>query len=273
MAVSKQELWYNQFMNNPLTRFSLLALLLTSCAQAPNQFPSPSASPTQAQTSPANSPAPVNPAAKGPTQITMSKASYVTGEKISFSFTADPLSVQDKTAWIGLIAADVPHGSATENDKYDLAYIYLEGRNSGELSFDAPPEPGNYTIRLHNSESGLELASADFTVTGAPKPLTGNALALDKSRYAPGETINITVSIKAEDKKDDTAWLGIVPAAVDHGSEATNDRYNLGYKFLDKLLFGKTTLPAPKAPGLYDIRLHDTDTDGRELAFISFVVE
>jgi hypothetical protein len=214
------------------------------------------------------------PAGKGPTQLELSKTSFTTGESIKLKYSLDPLSAQDPTAWIGLIPADVPHGSETENDKYDLAFQYLEGRNTGELTFPAPDTPGKYDFRMHDSDdNGRELASVSFTVTGPVKPLTGNALTLDKSRYTAGETMTITVSIKAEDKKDETAWLGIVPAAVDHGDEAVNDRYNLGYRFLGKLLFGKTTLTAPKAPGLYDIRLHDTDTDGKELAYISFVVD
>lgn len=259
----------------------LLILFVCGCSQSPvlpgNGSPSASstASPQPSASSQSNPAPTASAAAKGPTRLELSKTSFTAGENITLKYSVDPLSIQDKSAWIGLVPGDVPHGSATENDKFDLAYQYLEGKNSGELKFIAPEQPGNYDFRMHDSEttSGRELTSISFTVTGSAKPLIGNALALDKSRYAAGETMTITVSIRAEDKKDETAWLGIVPAAVDHGDEALNDRYNLGYKFLDKALFGKTTLVAPKAPGLYDIRLHDTDTNGRELAFISFVVE
>lgn len=274
-------------MSRVLTPVLALALMLNACGPAPSGSVSPSASPAirpSAAASPSPSPlssaspaagaTPASLAGKGPTFLKLSKTEFEPGEKITVSFAIDPMGTGPK-AWIGLIQADVPHGSATENDKYDMAYEYLEGRTTGEVSFNAPADPGDYDLRLHDSDesTGRELFSIPFKVMGSLKPLTGNALRLNKSRYAAGEEMIITVSIKAEDKKDETAWLGIVPAAVEHGDEATNDRYNLGYKFIGKLLYGQTILPAPQAPGLYDIRLHDTDSDGRELAFISFVVE
>ncbi|MEZ0374857.1 MAG: hypothetical protein ACAI44_37575 [Candidatus Sericytochromatia bacterium] len=266
--------------------------LLVHCAPAPSG-PSASPSPKPVASAPllvlpsqlpatgglvSTSPAPASPtAAKGPTKVELSKTSFSAGEAITVHFSVDPALALDKTAWIGLIPSEVPHGNEAVNDNYDQEYHYLDGKTSGDMTFKAPQDPGNYDLRLNSSdENGTELSSVSFTVAGPAKPLTGNALALDKSRYAPGETMTITVSIKAESKLDETAWVGIVPSAVDHGSEKLNDQHNLGYKYLGKALFGKTTLPAPGAPGLYDIRLNDTDNDslnGQELAFISFVVE
>lgn len=246
----------------------------------PISSPAPASTPTSLLALPSPSPNPLPASAlagKAPTRIDIPKTSYSAGETILVHYSVDPESVKDPKAWVGLLPADVPHGSATENDKYDLAYQYLEGKNSGDMTFQAPEDPGNYDLRLHDSETnGKELTSIAFTVSGPVKPLIGNAIRLNKSRYAPNEMISISVSIKAEDKLDETAWIGIVPAAVDHGDEATNDKYNLGYRFLGANLFGKTTLPAPKAPGLYDIRLNNTDDEakkGIELAFVSFVVE
>ncbi len=236
--------------------------------QSPSALPSPKVS---GNSSPLASASPT--ASTASTFLKTTQSQYNLGEPITVMFAVDSTTNLEKTAWIGLLQASNPHGSATENDKFDLAYEYLEGRREGSMTFKAPDEPGDYDMRLHDSETGKEITSVAFKVTGSLKPLVGNALRLNKTRYAANEEIIITVSIKAEDKKDESAWLGIVPAAVDHGDEENNDRYNLGYKFLGKLLYGQTILPAPKAPGLYDIRLHDTDTKGRELAFVSFLVE
>lgn len=249
-----------------------------SATASPRATASPSASPaTQASSAPSAVPAsPISPpvAGKGPTALSLDKASYAPGDVITVHFSVDPASVTDKEAWVGLLPADVPHGSESENDKYDLAYDYLAGRTSGEMTFEAPAEPGQYEMRMHDSDNeGHEIAAVAFTVTGSPKPISGNALVLNKSRFAPGEQITVTVSIKAEDKLDESAWVGIVPAAVEHGDETVNDRYNLGYQYMGKYLSGRMTFAAPKAPGLYDLRLHNTDTNGVELAFVSFLVE
>lgn len=261
-------------------------MVLQACSAPTNNAPAnPSASPrAEASARPVASPSsqasPVaglvspSPVAKpAGTFIKTTQSQYNVGEPITVLFGVDSTVSLDKTAWVGLLQASTPHGSATENDKFDYAYEYLEGRREGQMTFPGVDEPGDFDVRLHDAETGKELIHAAFKIVGTPKPLTGNALRLNKSRYAAGEDMIITVSIKAEDKKDESAWLGIVPAAVDHGDEAINDRYNLGYKFLGKLLYGQTVLPAPKAPGLYDIRLHDTDTEGKELAFVSFLVE
>lgn len=273
------------------------SLLLAACAQPVTAPPQPAASPSPA-TLPAATASPTSagpplvlpsstpsatpplilpsaePAAKGPTALQLDKTDYAPGETITVSFSVDPQSVSDPHAWVGLLPADVPHGSALENDKFDLAYQYLDGKTTGTMTFQAPEDPGSYDLRLHDAEGqGRELASAAFKVVGTPKPLIGNAIRLNKSRFAPGETINITVSINAADKADETAWVGIVPSAVEHGGEPLNDQFNLGYRFLGKLLYGQTTLPAPGAPGYYDLRLNSTDTDGVELAFVTFVVE
>lgn len=244
-----------------------------SVSPPPLALPSATATPGLPVSLPSAEPASSAPPGKGPTKLHIDKTSYAAGEAITVSFNLDPESARDPHAWIGLLPADVPHGSSDENDKFDLEYQYLEGKNSGTLTFHAPDDPGDYDLRMHNAEAGgQELATVAFKVTGSARPLTGNAIRLNKSRFAPGETITITVSIKASDKQDETAWVGIVPSAVDHGSEALNDQHNLGYKYLGKSLYGQTTLPAPNAPGYYDLRLNDTDSDGKELAFVTFVV-
>lgn len=207
-------------------------------------------------------------------QLSVDKTSYAAGETIVVRFAIRPEDKRDATAWVGLLSADVPHGSETENDKFDLSFQYLEDRLTGEMRFQAPVEGGAYELRLHDTdENGRELAAVAFEVRGPVIPVTGNQLVLDKQRYAPGETIEVTVSIKAEDKADETAWVGLIPAAVAHGDEAINDRYALDYRLMGAYLSGKMRFVAPRAPGLYDLRLHSSDTAGRELAFVSFLVE
>lgn len=176
------------------------------------------------------------------------------------------------SAWAGIVPAEIPHGDAALNDLFDLAYAELGGNVSGVLVFQAPEQGGAYEVRLFSAEDGEELQALPLEVEAPQRPLSGNQIRLSKMAYAPGESITLEVSIKAADKLDETAWLGLIPAQVPHGSEAENDKNLLAYQYLGPFLAGKMTFQAPPQPGLYDFRLHDTDNNGRELAFVSFLV-
>jgi hypothetical protein len=82
----------------------------------------------------------------------------------------------------------------------------------------------------------------------------------------------IRVSYLVDRRYPDDAWIGVIPTAVPHGSEAENDRHDLSYQYLSGQTAGEMAFGAPDAPGAYDLRLHDTDIDGRELASVSFRV-
>ncbi|MBD3165037.1 hypothetical protein GF324_00395 [bacterium] len=105
---------------------------------------------------------------EGPSSITLERTTFKPGEQIMARFTA-PGSVAMK-GWIGLVPADVPHGSAFTNDKNDLEHQYLSGQANGTLYFTAPKYGGNYDLRMHNSEKGNEVASVGFFVDGPPRP-------------------------------------------------------------------------------------------------------
>ena len=70
-----------------------------------------------------------------------------------------------------------------------------------------------------------------------------------------------------------SAWIGIIPASISHGSEYENDKHDKGYKYLGSATMGTLTLPNP-GKGSWTVRLHDTEsgTTGKELAYASFFV-
>jgi hypothetical protein len=96
-------------------------------------------------------------------------------------------------------------------------------------------------------------------------------LALDKSTYAPGEAI--TVTFNAPGTYQDNAWIGIIPSDVAHGDEAVNDQHDIAYQYLKGQTSGTFTFTAPDTPGAYDMRMHDTDNNGKEVASVSFTVQ
>ena len=102
------------------------------------------------------------------------------------------------------------------------------------------------------------------------EPPQAAALRLEKTLFAPGEEIR--VSFQASRGYAANAWVGIIPSTVPHGSEAVNDQYDLTYQYLRKRVAGELFFKAPVRPGAYDLRMHDTDNRGREVASVSFRV-
>ena len=94
-------------------------------------------------------------------QLTLNKQSFKAGEQIQVSFRA-PAGL-DRSAWVGIIPSNIPHGDEDLNDAHDITYQYLEGRTSGTLVF-AAPTAGYWDLRMHSTDTrGVEIASVSFT--------------------------------------------------------------------------------------------------------------
>lgn len=203
--------------------------------------------------------------------LEMKKTDYFTGEPVEVEFKASKDLASD--AWVGIIPAEVPHGNEAVNDQHDLAYQYISKRVFGIMTFMAPETPGAYDMRMHDTDSdGKELASVRFSVRVDPALVNLQpALNLNKRVFAPGETI--VVGFTAPKSYAQDAWVGIIPAHVPHGDEAVNDEYDMAFDYLHKRTRGTLEFQAPEEPGAYDLRMHDTDLNGREVASVSFEVQ
>ncbi len=101
-----------------------------------------------------------------------------------------------------------------------------------------------------------------------PSEHTGIEIRLPRASFKTGEQIDFTFT--APELPDD-AWIGIVPADIPHGDEAVNDQHETSYKYLEGRTSGSFALPNP-GPGQWTMRLHDTDDNGREIAYVPFTV-
>lgn len=196
--------------------------------------------------------------------VSLSKTVFQTGEKIIVTFNT-PVKL-DKTAWVGMIPSDIPHGSEDRNDQHDLAYHYLDGKQSGTFEFVAPSKTGNYDFRLNDSDhKGNELSSVTFTVVDASA-----SLSLNKTVFTPGEQMWVT--FKTSVAFASNAWIGIIPANIPHGNEDVNDQHDISYVYVEGEKEGIKEMEAPTVPGVYDVRLNDTDDHGKEIASVTFTV-
>ena len=97
--------------------------------------------------------------------LQLDKTEFTPGEQIQVRFTAP--STLSTDAWIGIVPSGTPHGSEAENDEVDVAYEYLDGRVEGVVMLPAPEEPGQYDVRMFDTDNeGQELISVSLTVAG-----------------------------------------------------------------------------------------------------------
>lgn len=97
-----------------------------------------------------------------------------------------------------------------------------------------------------------------------------NAIELysDKKTYNAGESIRI--SYVGVGSLSESAWVGIIPSNIEHGSESINDAHDINYAYIPKGASGEVTLQLPSKPGNYDLRISDA---GKELVSYSFSVQ
>ncbi|MBK7805490.1 MAG: hypothetical protein IPJ51_04210 [Saprospiraceae bacterium] len=142
---------------------------------------------------------------------------------------------------MGLLPANIQHGSEAVNDQNELAYQYLSKKTSGTLTFTAPEKEGNYDFRMHDTDNnGKEVASVAFSVI--PKQ-QGPGLTLNKTEFLPGEDIVVSFTGFSGNAKD---WISIAAAG-------SADNTYITFKFLEGKKSGSITLPAQSA-GSYEVR-------------------
>ncbi len=198
--------------------------------------------------------------------VQLDKETYLPGDEMQVTVMGPGLT---DSAWVGVIPANIPHGSEEDNDSNDLGYIRTAG---GIVSLVAPREPGDYDARLNDSdEEGKEVASRSFKVTPDPSPVAEPKMLWEPSAPILGGS-EVVIEFEAPLSFAEDAWIGIVPSATPHGDEDVNDKAQVGYVHLDGRSRGKVKLIVPTEPGDYDVRMYDSDHEGKEVGAITFEV-
>lgn len=197
--------------------------------------------------------------------ISTDKNSYQSGENILVTYESSA-EIQEN-GWIGIIPSTTPHGDENVNDQHDISYQYLKKQKSGTIEFQAPNQNGTFDLRLHDTDNnGKELASVTITIT-APVPVTSSgdsSISTDKTSYQPGEIIQVQYQSSSEIQSN--GWVGLIPSTTPHGDESVNDQHDVSYQYLQGQKTGSLQFQAPQTPGSFDLRLHNTDNNGQELA-------
>ncbi len=203
-------------------------------------------------------------------ELSLSSREFEPGESITVNYSAE--GDFGSNSWIGIIPSEIDHGDESKNDQHDVSYQYFKDKK-GNLKFTAPEKPGKYDFRMHTTDAnGKEVAYVTFTVAETVEENdTDYKLSSNKTTYKTGE--DITVTFTASPNWSKNAWIGIIPSEIEHGDESKNDQHDVSYKYLSGKTSGSITLKAPDKPGKYDLRMHDTDANGKEIKYVSFTVK
>ena len=198
------------------------------------------------------------------TSLKLDKLKVKPKESITVEFYAPEMS---SLSWIGVVPSEIPHGSESTNDQFDLDYRYRGDKAKDNAAFKAPATPGKYDLRLNNADTGKEVASVSFEVIGFDSQKAN--LLLSNTAFYPGQAIQLQVQLP--EQLPDDAWIGLIPSDVPHSDEKTNDQFDIDYRYVNTAKNGTLNFTAPEQPGSYDFRLNDT-AGGQELASVSFTV-
>ncbi len=108
----------------------------------------------------------------------------------------------------------------------------------------------------------------DDAVRSESEGAHGIEISLAKAIYLSSEEISFTFT--APELPND-AWVGIVPSEIPHGNEAVNDEHDTSFRYLEGRTRGDFSLSNP-GPGEWTLRLHDSDNNGNEIAYVPFTV-
>jgi len=140
-----------------------------------------------------------------------------------------------------------------------------------ELECIAEATGGRYYAAGNAADFAFAAREATRVEEEPPASGEGRVWLDEPAVFSPGG--RVPAHFEAAATFHDHAWIGVVPSEVEHGSEDVNDQHDLGYEFIQGRLEGTSTFPAPSKPGSYDVRLHDSDRKGREVAHATFRVE
>ncbi len=205
-------------------------------------------------------------------EIILLKDDYNPGEEIKLAYTIK--SEPKKEGWIGI----APSGAAGGEKPGNGENIETKDINNdiGVLTFNAPTKPGDYDISMttkgDQTNEPEEVTKVSITVVD-PDAETRNispSIEIEKDTYAPGE--NIVVNFTAPSSFDKTAWIGLVPSIIERDNERMNYNESVIRKEIAGNTSGKITFTAPEMPGVYNLRMYNSTTNGREVENVKVIV-
>ncbi|WP_309668119.1 hypothetical protein [Tabrizicola sp.] len=204
---------------------------------------------------------PAGPADEARASLMLDKSEYAPGEAIIVTFAGMSGDSQD-------YVSTAPVGAS--NATY-LTYAYTNAAVDGTVTLVGPTNAGAYEVRAFFREDETILrGSIPFTIAGAATPAPGEpsfearaTLSLNKTTFAPGETITITYSGMFGDPSD----------YISTAEAGSSNMSFLQYVYTEGAEVGTATLIAPIKPGSYEVRAFYKEDETILRAKVPFTVQ
>tara|TARA_Y100001934_G_scaffold161671_1_gene192853 strand:- start:2189 stop:4264 length:2076 start_codon:yes stop_codon:yes gene_type:complete len=126
---------------------------------------------------------------------------------------------------------------------------------------------GKITISSDSGPSSPGPSSPE-SISAQDQELSNTEINLSKASFSSSEEISFHFRVP---QLPEDAWIGIIPSEIPHGNEAVNDMHDTSFVHLHGKTTGEAILPNP-GPGEWTLRLHDSDNNGNEMAYVPFTV-
>jgi hypothetical protein len=172
-------------------------------------------------------------AGSGTFSLTASPSSANAGQVLTVAWTAP--SGRPANDWIGLYRLGDPETSY-------ISWQYTGGAPSGNTTFTAPSQAGQYEFRYFTNNSYNKVATSNaVSVTGT----AAYSVAASPGTANPGQTLNVTWTAPNGRPADD--WIGLYKVG-------DPDTSFISWKYTGGAPSGSTTFTAPSQPGQYEFR-------------------
>lgn len=149
------------------------------------------------------------------------KSVYRPGETITVTYILDKPGQLKRSPWIGIVPANIQHGSESVNDSYDVAYKFISAQ-SQVLTFTAPAA-GSYDFRLNDDEyGGSEIATSPVFIVSNSGSIAVSSVFINKTNLSMkiGEKEKITAFVMPENATNKTlSWTSSDTSIVSVNSE------------------------------------------------------
>ncbi|UII33169.1 OmpA family protein [Fulvivirga ulvae] len=155
-------------------------------------------------------------------------------------------SMDDK-AWLGIFKPNLNQSNASGY----YSYNYINAHQNGVLEMTAPPQRGEYELRLYSSDPGKFVSAAKLVVSAiTPDEYTITILT---EEIKPSQEFK--VSVKTTYAMDSRSWIGIFNSTVD----PENARQYESYSYVSNPHEATLSLTAPGQAGNYELRFYPAE--------------
>ncbi|GAA0890613.1 hypothetical protein GCM10009122_02910 [Fulvivirga kasyanovii] len=164
-----------------------------------------------------------------------------------FKVSINAAGTMDERAWVGIFKTNLDQN----NPSGYYSYNYVNAHQNNELEMTAPPQSGEYELRLYSSDPGKFVSAAKLVVNAiTPDEYT---LTILSEEIKPSQEFK--VGVKTTYTMDAHSWVGIFKSTADPASSLQYE----SYAYVSNPHEATLSLTAPGQTGNYELRFYPAE--------------